>query len=225
MDIVCEKRQNTIKIPDEKVPKGKAFAINCPKCKNKISVNPAADPPPSPAKAPSAPPPPPKAQDGEDSESDNGGPGGGFEYLKAGTETALLCESNTDFHAKFKAALESMGYKVLSAQEPREALKQLRLHDFDVVLLDEMFGTRNPDVNHVHKHLSQLPMSTRRNIFVALISESFKTGDNMQTFNKSVNFILNTADIDRAKNILTRSINDNNAFYRVFKESVVKIKG
>jgi len=222
MDIVCEKCQNTLKIPDEKVPKGKAFAINCPKCKNKISVNPAAEPPPPSAKTPSAPPP--KASDGEDGESDNG-PGGGFEYLEAGTKTAMLCESNTDFNAKLKSALENMGYKVLSPQEPREALKQLRFHDFDVVILDEMFGTRNPDVNHVHKHLSQLPMISRRNIFVALITERFKTGDNMQTFNKSVNFILNLGDIDRAQKILTRSINDNNSFYRVFKESVAKIRG
>jgi hypothetical protein len=68
-------------------------------------------------------------------------------------------------------------------------------------------------------------MISRRNIFVALISERFKTGDNMQTFNKSVNFILNVGDIDRARNILTRGINDNNVFYRVFKESLAKIKG
>ncbi|NJL60223.1 MAG: response regulator [Desulfobacteraceae bacterium] len=150
---------------------------------------------------------------------------GGLGYLEEGAKTALLCESNSDFHTKLRTALENIGYKVLSPAEPREALKQLRFHDFNVVVLNEMFGTRNPDVNHVHKHLSQLPMHSRRNIFVSLISERFKTGDNMQTFNKSVNQIINVSDIDRVEKVLKRGINENETFYRVMKESVAKIKG
>jgi CheY-like chemotaxis protein len=228
MDVVREKCQNVVKIPDEKVPKSKAFTIGCPKCKHKNSVNSDTEAAPAPAKQNLILP---KAEtqavaEGQEKKDDIGGvPGeGGFGFLEEGDKTALLCESNSDNHAKIRTALNLLGYKVMSPTEPREALKQLRFHDFDVVILNEMFGTRNPDVNHVHKHLSQLPMHSRRNIFVALISERFKTGDNMQTFNKSVNQMIHAGDIDRVEKILKRSIHDNDAFYRVMKESVKKLK-
>lgn len=232
MDVVCEKCKNVMKIPDEKVPKGKAFAIGCPKCKHKNSVNPAAESaPPKAAAASATPPPPPKAEaqpseNGQDIKADDGTPGeGGFGFLEAGSKTALLCESNGDIRTKLQTALENLSYKVMVPAEPREALKQLRFHDFDVVVLNEMFGTRNPDVNHVHKHLSQLAMPTRRNIFVALVTERFKTGDDMQAFNKSVNQIISLSDIDRVEKVLKAGITDNDNFYRVMRESIKKIKG
>ncbi len=230
MDVICQKCQNVIKIPDEKVPKGRAFSIGCPKCKHKNSVNPTGESAAKPNSVKSEETPKPEPQisgNGQESadEEESAPEQGGLGYLEEGAKTALLCESNSDNHAKIKTALENIGYKVLSPAEPREALKQLRFQEFNVVVLNEMFGTRNPDVNHVHKHLSQLPMNSRRNIFVALLSERFKTGDNMQTFNKSVNQIIHLGDIDRVEKILKRGINENDSFYRVMRESITKIKG
>jgi len=42
MDIICEKCSTKFRIPDEKVPKGQAFSLACPKCKEKINVEPEA---------------------------------------------------------------------------------------------------------------------------------------------------------------------------------------
>jgi hypothetical protein len=46
--------------------------------------------------------------------------------------------------------------------------------------------------------------------------------DNMAAFNKSVNLIINLKNINEIEKILRRGLADNKAFYRVFKESLIK---
>jgi len=52
MDIQCDKCGGRFKIADEKVPAGKTVSLNCPTCKNRLSVT-APDPnkPPEPKPA------------------------------------------------------------------------------------------------------------------------------------------------------------------------------
>ena len=66
-------------------------------------------------------------------------------------------------------------------------------------------------------------MDVRRNIFLALVTDRFRTMDNMSAFQKSVNIVVNLEKIDDFEKILMRGVADNAAFYRVFKESLVKM--
>ena len=63
-------------------------------------------------------------------------------------------------------------------------------------------------------------MSIRRNMFVALISDRYRTMDNMMAFNKSVNLIINSKNIEDVGKILSRGITDTELFYRVYKETL-----
>jgi len=45
-------------------------------------------------------------------------------------------------------------------------------------------------------YLETLNISIRRQMFVILLSNTYRTMDNMQAFNKSVNVILNLKNID-----------------------------
>jgi CheY-like chemotaxis protein len=241
MDIQCTHCNHKLTIPDEKVPKGKAFAVPCPKCKKKFSVDPGASqsvPSPKSAAAPQkqaasvpakqADPPPESGDDAADSskkEGSEGAPANPFEFLEKGAKTAMVCESDPDQRAKIRGVLEAMDYHILEADNPRDALKQLRFHDFNLLILNEGFGTRDPDTNHVMKYLSQLNVQTRRLMFVALLSTRFRTGDNMQAFNKSVNVIINPKDMGRFDKILQRDITDYENFYKVFLDAFRKIKG
>jgi hypothetical protein len=98
----------------------------------------------------------------------------------------------------------------------------MRFHIYDVVILNENFDTENPDTNIVLNFLANLNAGTRRQIFVALLSNRFRTMDNMAAFNKSVNVVVNMKNIDDIGIILRRSFNDNTAFYQVFKETMKK---
>ena len=103
-----------------------------------------------------------------------------------------------------------------------EALKQMRFHVFDVIVLNEKFDTENPEDNPIHSYMNRLAMVTRRNMFVTLVTDRFRTSDNMAAFNKSVNLVINPKNIDEIEKIIKRSIADNESFYRVYKESLAR---
>ncbi|MBL7178961.1 MAG: zinc-ribbon domain-containing protein [Pseudomonadota bacterium] len=221
MDVVCDKCQGKFKIPDEKVPKGQVFSVACPKCQNKISIDTRTDAPPAPAAGPKPP--------SEKTLLDEVGAGSydadekPFDFLEEGAKTALLCEQDAGLQAKIRTALQNMGYSTTVPASARDVLKQMRFHVFDIVMLNERFDSPNPDMNNVLRYLDQLPMSTRRHIFVALFTERFRTMDNMVAFNKSVNIVVNLKNIDDFEKILRRGVADYEAFYRVFKQSLTKI--
>jgi len=226
MDVVCEKCRSKFQIPDKKLPKGQVFSVICPKCTNKVSVDTRFDIPLSTKEtpAPSAEPKPglnrtiieevdSSAYDASEKP---------FDFVEEGVETALLCEPEPAIRAKITTALYNMGYHTTAPQSHKDTLKQMRFHVFDMVVLNERFGTRDPDMNSVLNYLDRLNMSIRRNIFLTLITNRFRTMDNMAAFNKSVNLIVNLKNINEIEKILRRGVADNKAFYRVFKESLIK---
>jgi hypothetical protein len=60
-------------------------------------------------------------------------------------------------------------------------------------------------------------------MFVALISDRYRTMDNMMALNKSANLVINSKNIDDIGKILSRGITDNEFFYRVFKETLKEV--
>lgn len=224
MDIVCDQCNSKIKLPDEKIPKGQVFSIGCPKCKNKISIDAREGKVPGPEKKAEVKPEAKKSKALMDEVSSGSYDSSEkpFDFLEAGAKTALICEPDAGVSANIKSALENLGYHTAAGQSARDVLKQMRFHIFDVVVVNEMFDTSDPDMNNVLNYLEQLTMDTRRHMFVALISERFRTMDNMTAFNKSVNIIINVQNIDDIEKILQSGIADNENFYRVFKELLVK---
>jgi len=226
MDIVCKQCKSKFKIPDEKVPKGQIFTLSCPKCKSKISidtrkgVSPSSEEKPQPSTAAE---PVTKKTIIDEVDSDTyDASEKPFDFLEEGAETALLCEPNPAVRGKIRSALENMEYNVTEPESDRDALKQMRFHVFDLVMLSEVFSSENPDENNVMKYLERLSMAIRRKIFVVLVTSQSRTMDNMAAFNKSVNMVVNTKNIDKIGKIIKKGLSDNAAFYCVFKDALVK---
>jgi CheY-like chemotaxis protein len=146
-----------------------------------------------------------------------------FDFVDMEGETALVCESDPSIMEKISEAMKLLGYLITEAASAKDALKKMRFHTYDVVVLDERFDTTVPDENDVLRYLESLSMATRRDTFVALITERFRSMDNMAAFNKSVNLVINTKNIDDVGTILNRGVSENAAFYRIFKESLQKL--
>jgi CheY-like chemotaxis protein len=244
MEISCSNCKGKFKIPDERIPKGQTFSIPCPKCKEKITVSrKGASTPPAAAKK-AAPPAQkvagskaeavkaktaaakPEAGSGksktliEKATSEYDSADKPFDFIEEGVETALVCEPDPKTNGVLQKMLEKMGYVITSPKNPMDALKQMRFHNFNLVLLNERFGTSNPDENHVRKYLDRLSMEFRREIFVILLTDRFRTNDNMAAFNKSVNLILNNKDIEQLRKVLATAISEHRTFYRIYKESM-----
>jgi CheY-like chemotaxis protein len=143
-----------------------------------------------------------------------------FDFVEVGIGTALVCESDPAAREKISSALRLMGYQITEPDSIKDAVKNMRFHIYDVVVVNENFNTENPDTNIVLNSLANLNVGTRRQIFVALLSGRFRTMDNMTAFNKSVNVIVNMKNVDDISSILKRSLTDNTAFYHVFKEAL-----
>jgi predicted Zn finger-like uncharacterized protein len=217
MEVQCEKCKTKFKIADEKLPEDKVVTLKCPKCESKIPVS-----------------------KGVAAKADAGASGlqsiidemasdtydaalKPFEFLEAGVETALICEQDETISEKIRSALENMEYNITEAPSTRDALKYMRFHTFDLVVLDEGFESGDPNSNYVLNYLGQTPMNIRRQVYIILVGTSFRTGDNMVALNKSVNLVLNEENLDDFEKILKQALADNQEFYRVLYESMKKV--
>ena len=226
MEVKCSSCHKTINIPDQKIPQGKSFSVRCPSCRGKISVD--LSPPPEQAQ-------PQAAAEGwaeqQQKEADAFAVSGEdydasekpFDFLEEEGLTAMLLEQDAEKAAHIKEVLEVMDYHVTMPENIREALRKMKYHQFDLIVLNETFDSSSPEANGVLIYLQRLNMHVRRNMFVALLTERYDTKDNMAAFLKSVNLVINVKDIRNIDRILTRGINDNDLFYNVFKESLKKL--
>ena len=146
-----------------------------------------------------------------------------FDFVGEGSATALVCEPDPASREKISSAIKALGYQVTAPETAKEALKAMRFHIFDVVVVNERFDAENPETNGVLQYLENLNMTTRRRFFVALVSERYRTMDNMAAFNRSVNLVINLKSIDEAGNIIKQGVADNRAFYHIFHETLLKM--
>ena len=210
MDIICEKCQSKFAIPDEKIPDGKVLSTPCPKCKNVLYIDSA------------------QKQGNLDSKGfytdtsdDSEKP---FDFIEEEGNTALVCEQNPDIRKKVMDALDIMEYHITVAESGRDALKKMRYHVYDLIVINETFNFDSLDSNMVMLFLERLPMSIRRNTFVIMISTKLHTMDRMLAFRYSVHIILNSKNIDDFGKIVSRGLTDNELFYQVFNESLKTVK-
>ena len=141
-----------------------------------------------------------------------------FGYKYTDNETALICENDPVVRQKISSTLKSLDFNVIEAATFKEVLKYLNFHTFNVIVVNENFDTGTGGINNVLNYLESLPMSTRRKIFVVLISSIFATMDYMNSLNKSVNLIINKDEISEMGLILKKEMEENEYFYHVFME-------
>jgi len=146
-----------------------------------------------------------------------------IEEYGEGFKTVLICDDNAETRNLINSALKELQYKVEISTGSSDTYEKLRFNQYDVVVLNENFGGSAPENNEVLKFLQNMPMNTRRHIFLALVGQNLKTLDNMTAFSKSVNAVINKQDLPNLVNILKKSVADNDQFYKVYKEILRKL--
>lgn len=138
-------------------------------------------------------------------------------------KTALICDDNPETQNLINATLKELQYKVDISTNSNDTFEKVRFNQYDVIVLNENFAGSSGENNEVLKFFQNMPMNTRRHIFVALVGQNFKTLDNMTAFSKSVNAVINKQDLSNLTNILKKAIADNEQFYKVYKEILRKL--
>jgi len=62
-----------------------------------------------------------------------------------------------------------MDYSVATAETVRDALKKMKYHTYDMMLINESFDGSDPDANGLLVYVERLCMDVRRTIFVGLL--------------------------------------------------------
>ena len=135
----------------------------------------------------------------------------------------LVCENAPERQIVIRAALEQLGYTMLPATTAEEACERLRRALFEIVIVDERFESSGVLDNAVLQMLNTMPISGRRQVFVVLLGREFKTFDNMMAYARSVNVVVNLNDLPHLPAILRKGLEDNEDFYRVFREMLAEV--
>ncbi|MZH40515.1 MAG: hypothetical protein F3740_01660 [Nitrospinae bacterium] len=217
MQVVCDSCKKSMNIPDEKLPKDQAFSITCPGCKNKIKVDqhlksnePSTPPAPEPEEAIDTQSMVVQHEDFEDDDE--------LVIYDENDQLALVLDEKNQ--SVWTEALESKDFKIQYAKSPEHAVHKMKFTHFHFIALHENYGNKTLESSPVYQTLLEMPMVTRRNIFLALLGSNFKTLNNMEAFQKSANVVINEKDLDKLGDVLKKSISDNEMFYKVFKETL-----
>ncbi len=228
MEVTCGQCKSRFNIPDDKVPKDKILKLSCPKCKGKILLG--SEAPEQPARAdesgefrmkfmdPNAARKTPEESYGyEDYTGDQA-----LDFFEEGIKLALIMPNSSMNEDRLRAGIEIIGYKCIPTPNTRDAIGKLRFHHFDLIILADGFDNQPLDHSVIVNYLNRLPMSVRRKIFLALVSDNFKTMDNMMAFAMSANVVINSKDIEKLHLILKKAISENERFYKVFLDALVE---
>ncbi|MBN1905000.1 MAG: zinc-ribbon domain-containing protein [Deltaproteobacteria bacterium] len=225
MEIICTGCNTKLNIPDERLPKDQVVRINCPKCKTRLTIEPqgaweeAFD------------------KDDMNQESENER----IQFLnsreKMKKSSPIIEEQEDDYTIEYyedvklalvmadenlnriiKPAVEEQKYKFITAPSIREALLKLRYHHFDLIILSDGFDGQEIYGGPIMNYLNHLSMTGRRRIFVALISEKYKTMDEMMAYSLSANMVVSTREIGSLSILLKRGLQEYEQFYKVFTD-------
>ena len=220
MEIICETCKARLNIPDDKIPKDHRATVSCPKCKNKLTLNPHTPKRQNPGAVAEREVE--KEQNRWHEETNYGDEDASLDFFEEGVKLALLMETDAQRAEKLKRTVEELGYRGVLARNTRDAVGKMRLHQFDLVFLSDQFDEIDLKQSPVRQHMNNLSMSVRRRVFFALIGDNFKTMDHMMAFAMSANMVINSNDLDRLTAILKHAISDNEKFYKVFMDTMAE---
>ncbi|MBW1772926.1 MAG: zinc-ribbon domain-containing protein [Deltaproteobacteria bacterium] len=236
MEVICQNCSTKLNIPDEKIPENRSVRVACPKCKNKITLDPRSEAPK-------------EQHEGEpevhgetgkyhlkfiESQKGEGEKEEGYgydeysgdealEFFEEDAKLALLLMPDEDTGAQAQKAAEELGYRCIPSSDTRDATGKMRFHHFDLIMVADGFDGQEVAKSPILNYLNRVSMSVRRRIFLALMSDKFKTMDNMMALALSANVVISTKDIEKLVPILKKSISDNDKFYKVFMDTMTEI--
>jgi len=213
MKIICDQCQAKIQIPTDKIPKNKSAKLLCPKCKNRISVSLMKKEEPEIPEIP-------EIEEPYNIEDSVQSP---FSFMEETGKTALICEMDKDVRNKMISVLHLMDYQTDTADNTRDALKKLRYHNFEILIVNELFNTKDPNSNGVMIYHQNLSMETRRNMFIIMISSRYRTLDHLNAFSKSVNLIINPYKSENIEGTMSKAITENEMLYRIYHDISKKL--
>jgi hypothetical protein len=135
-----------------------------------------------------------------------------------GLKSALVVYDEEEVQSHLQETLVNMGFKVSVALNIRDAAKQLKFANFQVVLIQENYYGATLKNNQLLKAIQGMEVHTRHKMFVGMIGPSFTSLDDLLAFSMSLDTVINTKDIDDIERLLISAIAHVNKFFAAYNE-------
>jgi len=142
-----------------------------------------------------------------------------FDFISATDKPALLAFSTPEWLDTARTSLQELGYKVHTAATHGDFVIRFSQFRYQVLILEELFAANSIAENSTLELLQHMPMSQRRHAAVILFGPSFQTFTPMQAFQQSVNSVINPSEIFLLKQLIEKSVADNNFFLHSYREA------
>ncbi len=144
---------------------------------------------------------------------------GEFDFVSATDKPALLAFSTPEWLETARGSLQELGYKVHTAATHSDFLIRFSQFRYQVVILEELFAANSITENTTLATIQHMPMNQRRHATIILFGPSFQTFTPMQAFQQSVNAVINPSEIFLLKQLIEKSVADNDFFLHSFREA------
>lgn len=140
--------------------------------------------------------------------------------FEPGVKSALAC---VDDPATVRVAVEQLteiGYRVSTGISVEDLLYKMQANTYDVVLIAENLGDGTLANNVILGEAIQLPARQRRQQVVILIGPSFRSGDESQAFQFSVDQVINQSDLANLRPLVRRAVARAEEFYGRYNQAI-----
>jgi hypothetical protein len=141
-----------------------------------------------------------------------------FDFVSKTDKPALIAFTTPEWLESAKAALLELGYKVHTAATHSDFLIRFSSTQYQVVVVEELFGANNLEENLTLKALENMPSGQRRHATILLVGESFQTFVPLEAFKHSVHAVINSSELFLLKQLVEKAVADNDGFLRSFRE-------
>ena len=229
MQLTCSGCRHLFSIEDAKVPQG-TFKIRCPKCGKIITAQKEAENSSPPEQAVSS------ATEAYikqelsklkneilDAVGQQSGKviqretaASGITSSPATGNMALLCESEQVYIESVSGTLAKLGYSVDVARGTSEAIKKVDANPYSLILIDSNLPDDKEGWRKIVDRVNGQKPAIRRQTFVALLSDTAKSGDGGAAFFSGVNLTVNRAEVGNLSNLLREGQRYFQEFYQLF---------
>jgi hypothetical protein len=141
-----------------------------------------------------------------------------FDFIGPNDEPALLAITEPDALKAAKSVLVEMGYKVHVVDSHPQFETRYNQVNYHVVIIEENFAGGNVLENPSLRMVQMLPMAQRRYATFFLIGSTFESLNTLQAFSQSVHCVLNFAELSMLKEVLQKTMAENDLFLSTFRE-------
>ncbi len=148
---------------------------------------------------------------------------GSFDFVTTNDKPALIAFSTPAWMDAAKAVLEELGYKVHTAATHSDFLLRFSQAQYQVVLLEELFGANTIEENLTLKAIQDMSVNMRRQSTFLMIGDSFQTFIPMEAFRHSVHAVINSSEMFLLKQLVEKAVSDNTVFLQNFREIQARV--